>query len=230
MDAFTCVTCNARFRHGGALSTHMRTHGVKRSINSGGSVEPRKSARRSPAETEKFHEEAKADRESAVEADEHEAGCEGAEHGGEAGEGEAGCEVAEHGGEAGEGEAGCEGAEHGGECLPVMSTCNVYIFSMLAGIRMKIHGKHEWVRFRILGWPLDVPAVKQLLNLYDSWNCSMPSAFCHVKNCDLANVLEDGSCAADARTKEHSLEVLARGDADELRNFSMHAGEVGCRR
>ena len=108
MDAFTCVTCNARFGHGGALSTHMRTHGVKRSINSGGSVEPRKSARRSPAETEKFHEEAKADRESAVEADEHEAGCEGAEHGGEAGEGEAGCEGAEHGGEGGKNEADCE--------------------------------------------------------------------------------------------------------------------------
>ncbi len=91
---------------------------------------------------------------------------------------------------------------------------------------MKIDGKMEWVIFRILGLPLDIPAVKQLLNLYDSYNCNMPSAICQVENCDLANVFEDGLCSAEERTKEHTLEVLARGDADEMRKFSMHAGEV----
>ena len=84
---------------------------------------------------------------------------------------------------------------------------------------MKIDGKMEWVIFRILGLPLDIPAVKQLLNLYDSYNCNMPSAICQVENCDLANVSEDGLCSAEERTKEHTLEVLARGDADEMRKF-----------
>ena len=121
--------------------------------------------------------------------------------------------------------------QRGGVCFLAISYYFVLLLTCTScwvaeGIRMKIDGKMEWVIFRILGLPLDIPAVKQLLNLYDSYNCNMPSALCQVENCDLANVSEDGLCSAEERTKEHTLEVLARGDADEMRKFSMHAGEV----